>query len=49
MGHYVTATTGSVELAGRELQAGDGASFDAGDVASLTMKQAGELLLFDLA
>ncbi len=46
---WLQVAKGNVQLGGEALQAGDGASFNAGDATSIKMDSEGELLLFDLA
>lgn len=46
---WLQVAKGDIEFAGKLLHAGDGVSFSGGDAKNVTMKTAGELLLFDLA
>lgn len=46
---WLQVAKGSVELAGNRLEAGDGASFSAGDVTQIKAVSDATLLLFDLA
>jgi quercetin 2,3-dioxygenase len=46
---WLQVAKGSAEMGAQMLRAGDGVAFAAGDADRVTMREAGELLLFDLA
>lgn len=46
---WLHVARGSVEVNGRQLEAGDAAAFEPGEIAELRGRQSAEVLLFDLA